>query len=125
MSEIIASSWLPLLLGIGLVLIYELMAVLPLRRQVERLEREHRVMSHSVKEATAVSVRLAPVSRRHTGQLTRLEERIGQLELGSSGQPYAQAIHRAEQGEEADRLASSYGLTQVEAKLVSLLHGRE
>ena len=125
MSEFVAANWEAMVVAAGFVLIYELLVVLPLRLRINRVANEHRSMAQAVQEATATSVRLAPISRRQGAELARLDERVGQLELVGGGRPYAQAISLAEQGEEPDRLVSCYGLTEGEAKLVSLLHGRE
>ena len=104
---------------------YELVMVLPLRRRVARLADSQASQKASVQEATALAVGLVRTNRALRGRLEVMEESLGQLQLASTGRPYDQAISLAEQGEAPERLASCFGLTMGEAKLVSLLHGQE
>jgi hypothetical protein len=78
-----------------------------------------------VQEATALAVEVVKANRTLRGRLDVAEDRLGQLELASTGRPYDQAISLAEQGETPEQLVSRCGLTMGEAKLVSLLHGQE
>ena len=104
---------------------YELVMVLPLRRRVARLADSQASQKASVQEATALAVGLVRTNRALRGRLEVMEESLGQLQLASTGRPYDQAISLAEQGEAPERLASCFGLTMGEAKLVSLLHGQD
>ncbi len=119
--------WLELALALGPVLIglaaYELVFVRPLRRQVRESAERHSVLQRSLKETTRLVVRIASSDRSVRDELSRLGERLGQLELRSEVRPYQQAISLAEKGEQAERLVSCFGLTEGEASLVSLLHG--
>ena len=114
-----------LLAAPAVLLIYELLAVLPLRRRLARTDSAQHSLRASVQEATALAVEVVKVNRALRGRLEAVEDRLGQLELSSSGQPYDQAINLAEQGESPEQLASRFGLTMGEAKLVSLLHGTQ
>ncbi len=107
------------------LLIYELLAVLPLRRRMARANETQHSLSASVQEATALAVEVVKANRTLRGRLEVAEDRLGQLELASTGRPYDQAINLAEQGETPEQLASRFGLTMGEAKLVSLLHGQD
>lgn len=109
----------------ALLMCYELVVVLPLRRRVTRLAESQASLRVSVQEATALAVGLVKTNRALRGRLEVIEDRLGQLQLASTGRPYDQAISLAEQGEAPERLASCFGLTMGEAKLVSLLHGQD
>lgn len=110
--------------GLGALLLYELLAVAPLRRQLRTLRRSQVAIERAHEGATRLTVRLVKTERRHSQQLKRLEDRLGRLELRGEGRPYEQAISLAAQGEDMARLVSCFGLTAGEASLVSLLHGR-
>ncbi len=105
------------------LLLYELLAVLPLRRSIARLARSQAAIEQAYEGATRLTVRLVSSERRNGRQLQRLEERVGRLELRGEGRPYEQAISLAAQGEDTARLVSCFGLTAGEASLVNLLHG--
>ena len=109
--------------AVGALLLYELLAVLPLRRSLARLARSQAAIEQAYEGATRLTVRMVNSERRNGRQLKRLEERVGQLELRGEGRPYEQAITLAAQGEDTARLVSCFGLTAGEASLVSLLHG--
>ena len=119
--------WLELALALGPVLIglaaYELVFVRPLRRRVRESAERHSMLQRSLRETTRLVVRIANSDRTVRDELSRLGERLGQLELRSEVRPYQQAISLAEKGEQAERLVSCFGLTEGEASLVSLLHG--
>jgi hypothetical protein len=70
-----------------------------------------------------LSERIADVENRSREHWSQLGERLGQLELMTDARSYEQAIGFAEQGEQAERLMSCFGLTEGEADLVKLLHG--
>lgn len=119
--------WWDLALSLGPALValaaYELICVRVLRRRVRNLAERCAALEGSVDDATRLLVRVASGERRVRGTLSQLGERMGQLELRSEVRPYEQAISLAEQGEQAARLVSCFGLTEGEASLVSLLHG--
>jgi hypothetical protein len=62
--------------------------------------------------------------RRTQAQLTQLTERLGQLELRTDTHSYEQAISLASKGGGTDRLITYFGLSEGEANLVRLMHGR-
>ena len=121
---IVDPIWYWLAVPAGL-LIYELLAVTPLRRRLARADEAQHSLKASLTEAMALTVEVVKANRTLRGRLEVVEDRLGQLELSSSGQPYDQAINLAEQGETPEQLASRFGLTMGEAKLVSLLHGQD
>ena len=67
--------------------------------------------------------RFEVTSNQGRGDLGRLGERLGQLELATDTRSYEQAIGCAQKGEETARPISCFGLTEGEADLVMLLHG--
>lgn len=106
---------------------YELLLILPMRLRARRLrqrtlcyERALDAMHEAMREFAA---RQKKDRRQASAQLVRLEERIAQLNLRTDARPYEQAIALAEHGAEQRSLSRTLGLTQGEAKLVSLLHG--
>jgi len=118
----------PMLLVLG---IYELLFVLPLRRRSKRLtgallelDRAIVGLDRGSRTRDGRERGLGQRIERHGQQIERLAERIGQLELRSESRPYEQAINLAARGGGAERLISYFGLTEGEASLVRLLHGR-
>ncbi|NNF46734.1 MAG: DUF2802 domain-containing protein [Desulfofustis sp.] len=109
--------------ALAALLIYELIAVLPLRRRVAQLARSHAAIEQGHETITRLTIRQVNNERRYAQQFTRLEDRLGRIELRGEGRPYEQAITLAAQGEDVGRLVSCFGLTAGEASLVSLLHG--
>ena len=107
--------------------VYELLLILPMRLRVGRLRRRalcyERALDSMHEAMQAFSKRLAEDRKRGNAQLGRLEERVAQLNLRTDARPFEQAIALAEHGAEQKSLSRSLGLTQGEAKLVSLLHG--
>jgi hypothetical protein len=118
----------PMLLVLGC---YELLFVLPLRSRGKRLTEAllelDRVVAGLDRGARSRDGRdrgLAEQLERLGQRIERLAERIGQLELRSESRPYEQAINLAARGGGAERLIRFFGLTEGEASLVRLLHGR-
>ncbi|NNC65935.1 MAG: DUF2802 domain-containing protein [Gammaproteobacteria bacterium] len=116
-------------LGIVLtvLVVYELVLMLPMRLRVRRLRRRalsyERALDSMHEAMQEFAKRLKQDRERANAQLVRLEERIAQLNLRTDARPYEQAIALAEHGAEQKSLSRTLGLTQGEAKLVSLLHG--
>ncbi|MDH3419609.1 MAG: DUF2802 domain-containing protein [Gammaproteobacteria bacterium] len=116
-------------LGIVLaaVAVYELLLIFPMRLRVRRLRRRalsyERALDSMHDSLREFATRLAEDRERGSARLIRLEERIAQLNLRTDARPYEQAIALAEHGAEQTSLSRTLGLTQGEAKLVSLLHG--
>ena len=116
-------------LGIVLTVlaVYELVLMLPMRLRVRRLRRRalsyERALDSMHEAMQEFAKRLKQDRERANAQLVRLEERIAQLNLRTDARPYEQAIALAEHGAEQKSLSRTLGLTQGEAKLVSLLHG--
>lgn len=116
-------------LGVVLAVLvaYELLLILPLRLRLRRLHRRalsyERALDNMHGAVQALAKRLKEDRERATAQLVRLEERLAQINLRTDARPYEQAIALAEHGAEQKSLSRTLGLTQGEAKLVSLLHG--
>jgi len=116
-------------LGIVLaaVAVYEFLLILPMRLRVRHLRRRtlsyERALDSMHDSMREFATRLAEDRKRADARLIRLEERIAQLNLRTDARHYEQAIALAEHGAEQTSLSRTLGLTQGEAKLVSLLHG--
>jgi len=107
----------------GALAVYELLLVTPLRLRVRRLSKDARLFERTLQSVRDFATRIAADRKRLHAQMTRLEERIGQLHLRTDARPYEQAIALAEHGAELSSLSRTLGLTHGEAELVSLLHG--
>jgi hypothetical protein len=119
--------WPPILLGIAaalaILVIYDLAYVWPLCRRLGALSERCRTLEQACADLPALSSQVALLADRGRTDLAQIGERLGQLELATEERSYEQAITSAERGEDADRLISCFGLTEGEAKLVTLLHG--
>jgi hypothetical protein len=119
--------WPPILLGIAaaltILVVYDLAYVWPLCRRLGALAERCRTLEHACADLPALSSQVALLANRGRADLVQIGERLGQLELATEERSYEQAITCAERGEDPDRLVSVFGLTEGEAKLVTLLHG--
>jgi superfamily II DNA/RNA helicase len=119
--------WPQVLLGLAaalsILIIYDIAYVWPLCRRLAAANERCRVLEQGMGAAAQLSERIADVENRSREHWSQLGERLGQLELMTDARSYEQAIGFAEQGEQAERLMSCFGLTEGEADLVKLLHG--
>ena len=120
-------AWTELAAGCLLVLLalagYDLCIVRPLRRRMAGLVRRAATLDAFRIRATGALQRLARAQQAAAQEASRIEERLGQIELRGDSRAYEQAINLASHGGSADRLVSYFGLTEGEASLVRLLHG--
>ena len=105
------------------LVLYEIYCVRSLRRKLAKITDHCWRLEKALRGANGVLTRQAAEEQEIRNSLAGLGQRLGQLELRNSGRSFEQAIDLAGQGEGADRLVSCFGLTEMEAKLVSLLHG--
>jgi hypothetical protein len=119
--------WPPIVLGIAaaltILVIYDVAYVWPLCRRMAAIAERCRSLEQTVADYPALASQVTLLVDRGRADLTRIGERLGQLELATEERSYEQAITCAERGEDPDRLVSVFGLTEGEAKLVTLLHG--
>jgi hypothetical protein len=119
--------WPPILLGLAaalsILVIYDLAYVWPLCRRTAAVAERCRLLEKMFCDLPSLSSQVALLANKGRADLTQIGERLGQLELTTESHSYEQAITSAERGEDAARLISCFGLTEGEAKLVSLLHG--
>ncbi len=106
-----------------IVIAYDLIAVRSVRRKIAELEARADAFNGSIQAVAGSSGRAATTGRRIKEELRQLELRLAQVELRSNVRPYEQAIRLAARGERAEHLVSCFGLAEVEANLISLLHG--
>jgi hypothetical protein len=120
--------WPEMLLGLGaalsILVLYDVAYVWPLCRRHRALEQRCKTLERALGDLAVLSARVAELDSRGREDLARLGERLGQLELATDARAYEQAIDFASRGENAERLISCLGLTEGEANLVRLLHGR-
>jgi hypothetical protein len=120
--------WPQVLLGIAaalaILVIYDVAYVWPLCRRNAALADRCQKLERAMADVAVLGARVGELETRGREDLARLGERLGQLELSTEARAYEQAIGFAEQGEGAERLISCLGLTEAEADLVRLLHGR-
>ena len=110
--------------ALALVVIYDVFYVWPIHRRISALTDRCALLERSLGGVIDdVTKRLEMSASQGRAGLSRLGERLGQLELATESRSYEQAIGCAEKGEEPARLISCFGLTEGEADLVMLLHG--
>jgi hypothetical protein len=112
------------IIGAALAL-YELIRVAPLRRRIQEAASRSAAIEVSQKQLTDLGARIVDADRQLRAQISLIGDKMTQLELRGDSRPYEQAINVAANGGEAERLISYFGLTEGEASLVRLLHGRE
>ena len=120
--------WPEVLLGIaaalGVIVIYDVFYVWPIHRRISAVTDRCAVLERSLGGVLDdLAARLEMSSNQGRADLSRLGERLGQLEVATDTRSYEQAIGCAQKGEETARLISCFGLTEGEADLVMLLHG--
>ena len=119
--------WPQVLLGLAaalsILVIYDVAYVWPLCRRLAAATARCQALEETLGAAAQLTERVTDIESRSREHWTQLGERLGQLELITDARSYEQAIGFAQQGEQADRLMSCFGLTEGEANLVRLLHG--
>ena len=119
--------WPPILLGLAaalsMLVIYDLAYVWPLCRRMAAVAERCRLLEQMFCDLPQLSSQVALLADKGRTDLSQIGERLGQLELTTESSSYEQAITSAERGEGPARLISCFGLTEGEAKLVTLLHG--
>lgn len=95
-----------------------------LRSRQGLLEADLNRLRREIEVATGISAKVSERLRRAEAQARLAGERLGQLELRGEGRPYDQAIDLVRRGAGARNLVQNFGLSQGEADLVALLHGR-
>jgi Protein of unknown function (DUF2802) len=97
--------------------------------QLRELRAQHCELASMVARSLGERELLATLSTAAEARAARTErecadfaERIGVLELKSDVRSYDRAIESARQGAEPSVLSSQFGLSQTEARLLSLLH---
>ena len=110
--------------AVAVLVIYDVCYVWPIHRRISTLTERCAVFERSLGGMLDdLTRRVAANDQRGREDLSRLGERLGQIELAIETRSYEQAIDCAERGEESARLISCFGLTEGEADLVTLLHG--
>jgi hypothetical protein len=120
--------WPEILLGIAaavaILVVYDVCYVWPIHRRITALTDRCAVLERSLgRVLDDLSERVEVSASQGRADISRISERLGQLELATESRSYEQAIGCAEKGEESARLISCFGLTEGEADLVMLLHG--
>jgi len=119
--------WPPILLGLAaalsILVIYDVAYVWPLCRRMGALAERCCALEQTCADLPALSAQVCLLADRGRADMAQIGERLGQIELATEERSYEQAITCAERGEDPERLISCFGLTEGEAKLVTLLHG--
>jgi hypothetical protein len=120
--------WPEVILGmaaaVAVLVIYDVIYVWPIHRRISALTERCAVLERSLGGVLhELAARVGASEQRSREDMSRLGERLGQIELATEARSYEQAIGYAERGEESGRLISCFGLTEGEADLVTLLHG--
>lgn len=120
--------WPPILLGLAaalsILVIYDLAYVYPLSRRWSVVEERCRLLEQMFCDLPSLTAQVELLANKGRADLSQIGDRLGQLELATESHSYEQAITGAARGEDAERLISCFGLTEGEAKLVTLLHGQ-
>jgi hypothetical protein len=103
---------------------YELLFVLPMRRRLLAMDDQLQVLQRAMENSAGLAGRVVSSERRIREQLGQVSDRLGKLELRGDTRSYEQAINLAAKGEGTEQLISYFGLSEGEASLVRLLHGR-
>jgi len=119
--------WLEVSLGaaaaLAILIVYDVGFVWPIHRRISALTDRCSVLERSLSRVLDdLAARVEANDHRGREDLSRLGERLGQLEIAADAGAYEQAIGCAEKGEEGARLRSCFGLTEGEADLVMMLH---
>ena len=109
--------------ALAILVIYDVAYVWPIHRRISRLADRCDGLERALSSALEIVTRVTSLDQRSRDELSRLSERMGQLEIATESRSYEQAIASAQHGEESARLITCFGLTEGEAELVSLLHG--
>jgi hypothetical protein len=110
--------------ALGVLVIYDVLYVWPIHRRIAAVTERCALLERSLGGVVDdLAARLEASDHREREDVSRLGERLGQLELLTETRSYEQAIGCAERGEASARLISCFGLTEGEAELVTLLHG--
>jgi hypothetical protein len=107
-----------------LLLRWELKQARQLRDERQSLQSELEALRRETRGAVELGVRAGRRLRKAEQQMQQLQDRLGFIELRNEGRAYDQAINLARRGADATKLVSDFGMSQGEADLVSLLHGR-
>ncbi len=104
--------------AVAVLVIYDVCYVWPIHRRISTLTERCAVLERSLGGMLDdLTRRVAANDQRGREDLSRLGERLGQIELAIETRSYEQAIDCAERGEESARLISCFGLTEGEADL--------
>jgi hypothetical protein len=109
--------------ALAILVIYDVVYVWPIHRRIGRLADRCDGLERSVSGILDLLTKMTDFEQRGRDDLSRVSERVGQLEIATESRSYEQAIASAEHGEAPARLITCFGLTEGEAELVSLLHG--
>jgi hypothetical protein len=115
------------LLGLCAVLAVELMSRANRRLQARCVEVESNLaaMRRELELMASISLKTGRRVKRIEHEYAGVSERVEVVELRGSAQSFDQAIDSARQGTDSGRLTQQFGLSRVEADLVTRLHGRK
>jgi hypothetical protein len=82
-------------------------------------------LRHELEVMASVSLRTGRRVKRMEHEYSGVAERIESVELRGPPQRFDQAIDSARRGADPGRLTQQFGLSRVEADLVTRLHGRK
>jgi Protein of unknown function (DUF2802) len=108
-----------------------LLVIFVLTRTLRRLKRQHLALESSVAAMRRELEIVGSISLRTGRRVKRIEhdysgvaDRVELVELRGSAPSFDQAIDSARRGIDSGRLTQQYGLSRVEAELLTRLHGR-
>jgi Protein of unknown function (DUF2802) len=95
------------------------------RKRCTAVESTLAAMRRELEVMGSISLRTGRRVKRMEHEYSGVADRIESVELRGPPQRFDQAIDSARRGAEPDRLTQQYGLSRVEADLVTRLHGRK
>jgi hypothetical protein len=95
------------------------------RRRCAAVESTLAAMRRELEVMASISLRTGRRVKRMEHEYSGVADRIESVELRAPPQRFDRAIDSARRGAEPGRLTQQYGLSRVEADLVTRLHGRK
>jgi hypothetical protein len=81
-------------------------------------------MRREIEVLASISLRTGRRVKRIEQEYSGVADRVGLVELRGAGASFDEAIDSARRGSDSGRLTQQFGLSRVEADLVTRLHGR-
>jgi hypothetical protein len=122
--SLIAIGGASLSTGALLIIVMQSLSVRRMKARYAALESSVAAMRREFEVVGSISLRTGRRSKRIEQDYAGVADRVELLELRGSLPSFDQAIDSARRGMDSGRLTQQFGLSRVEADLVTRLHGR-